>query len=294
MPCFSQEFSCGHGRLRVDVESAQPIDRVVQDMNFLNYRLADVTMEETATKDTPDVLWRQTVSGKTIRYEEGILTLDGAWEEGEVQKVLVSMLALQVEAAGQHPLHASAIYYQGKTVMFLGGESNSGKSMSQIEGAARGAEVVSTETVVTDDKGWAILGSKNIFLRQRAKGAERADKLSQDQGVAMFFGEAPPINIRTEPGDIDLVVMPDIDGNYDIVSAPLSRFEAEYQTYHCLMNYFGMHQLLAPGLVMPIIDTDALRQQRADFCHRFCERPYHIMRGKTPADILDEVEKLLG
>jgi len=177
--------------------------------------------------------------------------------------------------------------------MFLGGESNSGKSMSQIEGSRRGAEVVSTETVVTDERGWSMLGSKSIFLRKRAKGTERADKLSQDQGVALFFGQAPEVKIRTTPGDIDLVVMPDIDGNYDITSAPLSRFEAEYQTYHCLMNYLGLHQLLAPGLVMPIIDTPELRQRRADFCSRFCERPYHIMRGKTPSDILDEVEKLL-
>ena len=61
--------------------------------------------------------------------------------------------------------------------MFLGGEANSGKSMSQIEGSRRGGFVVSTETTVTDERGWAVMGSKSVFLRKRAKGTERVDKL---------------------------------------------------------------------------------------------------------------------
>jgi len=293
MACLTNEFSCGAGRLRVDVHGPEQATSVVDDMTFLSYRLADVAVEETVTRSAPDIVWRKDAKEKQVSYVEGILHLHGNWAEGEVQKVLVSMLALRVEEAGYHPFHASAIHYRGKTIMFLGGESNSGKSMSQIEGSRRGAEAVSTETVITDEKGIAVLGSKNIFLRKRAKGTERADKLSQDEGVNLFFGAAPDLKIRAEPSDIDLVVMPDIDGNYAITSAPLIRFEAEYQTYHCLMNYIGLHQLLAPGLVMPIIDTPVLRQRRADFCSTFCERPYHIIRGKTPQDILDEVEKLL-
>jgi hypothetical protein len=70
-------------------------------------------------------------------------------------------------------------------------------------------------------------------------------------------------------------------------------FEKEYQTYHSLMNYFGLHQLLAPGLPMPVIDTDDLRFKRADFCRRFTRRPYYIIRGRDPQVVLDEVERLL-
>jgi hypothetical protein len=219
--------------------------------------------------------------------------LSGAWEAGELQKILVSMLALRIEDAGLHAFHASAIRYRDRTVMFLGGESNSGKSMSQIEGSRRGARVVSTETVVTDDRGWVVMGSRNVFLRKRAKGTERADKPSQVQGITKFFDTTPEFVHEDKSHDIDLVILPDIDGNYDTLVTPLAPFEREYQTFHCLMNYFGLHQVLAPRLVMPIIDSDALRAKRADFCNRFCARPYYVIRGRNPQVVLDEVEQLL-
>jgi hypothetical protein len=59
------------------------------------------------------------------------------------------------------------------------------------------------------------------------------------------------------------------------------------------MDYLGLHQILAPGLPMPIIDSDELRLKRADFCHRFAERPYYIIRARDPQLLMDQVEKLL-
>lgn len=177
--------------------------------------------------------------------------------------------------------------------MFLSGESNHGKTMSQIEGCRRGGLVVSTETTVTDERGWAVMGSKNVFLRLRARGTERADKPDQDQGVAKFFDEVPEFVNYDEPTNVDLVIVPSIDGNFDTTVAEMIPFEKEYQTYHSLMNYLGLHELLAPGLPMPNIDNDALRAKRADFCHRFARRPYYLIRAKTPQLVLDEVERLL-
>jgi hypothetical protein len=60
------------------------------------------------------------------------------------------------------------------------------------------------------------------------------------------------------------------------------------------MNYFGLNQLLALGLPMPIIDTDELRVRRADFVSRFAQRPYYLIRGRTPQIVFDEVERLQG
>ena len=290
---LKQEMSCGRGRLRIDVHGPNPLDRVVNDMTFLDYRLANVKIEPVVTREVPDIVWQQDAPQKDIQYHNQTLNLFGEWAEGELQKILVSMLAMRIENAGCHPFHASAIRYRDRTVMFLGGESNSGKSMSQIEGSRRGARVVSTETVVTDEKGWVVMGSRNVFLRKRAKGTERADKPSQDQGIAKFFDATPEFVHEDKTCDVDLVILPDIDGNYDTLVTPLSQFEKEYQTFHCLMNYFGMHQLLAPRLIMPIIDTDALRKKRADFCSRFCQRPYLFIRGGNPQVILDEVERCL-
>jgi hypothetical protein len=289
---LTEEYSSGDARLRFDVHGQEPVEHVLEEMSFLNYRLASVQISPESRAQKPDIIWNQEAAAKDIRYEQKQLILDGNWEQGEIQKIVVSMLALEMEKTGLHPFHASAIRYSGRTIMFLGGESNHGKTMSQIEGCRRGGKIISTETTVTDERGWAVMGSKNVFLRQRSRGTERSDIPSQDQGVKKFFGETPEFALYEEPSDIDLVILPSIDGNYDTAVSEMSRFEREYQTYHSLMGYFGLNQLLCQSLVMPIIDTDALRKKRADFCHRFCARAFYLIRAKNPQTMLGEVDKL--
>ena len=82
----------------------------------------------------------------------------------------MTMLALRLESVGLHPFHASAVRYRDKTVLFLGGESNHGKSMGQIEACRRGALLVSTETTVIDEDGRVVDGSKRPFLKKRNVG----------------------------------------------------------------------------------------------------------------------------
>jgi len=288
-----EELSSSEARLRVDVHGTRPVDHVLNEMTYLSYRLASVQVHAEVTEETPGVIWYQDADQKSIDYRDNTLILEGEWYQGELQKILVSMLALRMEEAGLHPFHSSAIRYRDRSILFLGGEENHGKSMSQIEGSKRGGMVISTETTVTDDRGWAVMGSKEVFLRMRAKGTERADKPNQDQGVAKFFDNVPQFVPYYEPTDIDLVILPAIDGNFDTLVAELNRFEKEYQTYHSLMNYLGLHQILAPGLPMPIVDYHELRLQRAEFCHSFTERRYYMVRGRNPQVVLDEVERLL-
>jgi hypothetical protein len=295
MNIFSEEMVSGDGVVRIDVVGGEKRAHVLEEMTFLNYRLADVKLRSEITKQKPDIVWNVEVPQKAIRYDGAQLTLDGAWEQGELNKIVVSMLALEMEKVGLHPFHSSAVRYKNRTILFLGGESNHGKSMSQIEGCRRGGLLVSTETTVTDERGWAVMGSKNVYLRMRAKGTERADLPNQDEGVAKFFSENPPYINYDEPTNIDLVIMPGIDGHFDTKVVQMNRFEREYQTFHSLMNYFGLNQLLSsPGIVMPIIDTDALRAKRGDFCSRFAaDRPYFMIRAKTPQILFDEIEKLM-
>jgi hypothetical protein len=293
---FSRELTSGSAALRVDVEGAGSRDGVLRDTTFLSYRLADVRAHEQSSKARADVLWRPGAAPKAIAYRDGQLVLDGQWAEGELNKVLVSMLALQMEQAGLHPFHSSGVRYGDRTILFLGGESNHGKTMSQIEGCRRGGLVVSTETTVTDEDGTVVMGSKEVFLRLRAKGTERSDIPDQDEGVAKFWDETPEFVPFDEPSDVDLVVMPGIDGNFATKVAPMIAFECEYQTFHSLMNYFGLNNLLAPGgITMPIVDTDELRARRGAFCSRFAAgRPYFMVRAATPQLLFDEVERLLA
>jgi len=172
---LSEEMSAGTARLRVDVHGSEPRLHVLEDMSFLNYRLADVRISPEVLLAEPDIVWNQS-GDKAITYDGRVMHFAGPWPAGPIQKVIVTMLALRMEAVGLHPFHSSAVHYRRQTVLFLGGESNHGKSMGQIEACRRGGLLVSTETTVIDEAGVAIMGSKSVFLKKRTEGTERADK----------------------------------------------------------------------------------------------------------------------
>jgi hypothetical protein len=295
MNLFSEQISSDKAILRFDVVGGPERTCIVEDDTFLNYRLASVKVSQIITKERPDIIWNIEKPVKNIIYTDGQLILDGFWEEGELNKIMVTMLANEMDKIGLHPFHSSSVRYKGKTILLLGGENNHGKSMSQLEGCRRGGQIFSTETTVTDDDGLALFGSKNTYIRKRAKGTERSDLPNQDEGVLKFWDKEPEISHYNEHTKIDLVIMPGIDGHFDTKVVPMNQFERCYQTYHSLMNFFGLNQLLSPdGLVMPIVDTDERRQERGKFVSRFAENiPYYMIRAKTPQIVFDEIDKLL-
>jgi hypothetical protein len=288
----SEEMSAASARLRVDVFGGPPREHVLDDLTFLDYRLGKVRISPEVTLAVPDIVWDQD-GDRAIAYDGRVMHLTGPWPAGPIQKVVVAMLALRMEATGLHPFHASAVRYRDRTVMFLGGESNHGKSMGQIEACRRGALLVSTETTVVDEDGGVVLGSKEPFLKKRTEGTERADKAAPDRGVAKFFGELPGWTIYDEPTAVDLVVVPAIDGNFDPSVTEMIPFERQFQTLHSLQNYLLLNELLAVGQPMPLVDTDALRTARAAFVARFAERPYFFVRAATPQVLLDEVDRFV-
>ena len=289
---LSEEMSAGTARLRVDVHGSEPLEHVLEDMNFLNYRLADVRIAPAVTLAEPDIIWRQD-GDKAIAYDGRVMHFTGPWPAGPIQKVIVTMLALRMEAVGLHPFHSSAVRYRDQTVLFLGGESNHGKSMGQIEACRRGGLLVSTETTVIDEDGVVIMGSKSVFLKKRTEGTERADKAAPERGVQKFFGDMPTWKQHDEPTNVDVVIVPAIDGNFDAGTAPMIPFERQFQTLHSLQNYFLTNELLAAGWPMPVVDTDPLRKARAAFVERFAERPFYFIRAATPQVLLDEVDKVI-
>jgi hypothetical protein len=291
-PRLSEELVCGTARLRIDVFGDAPRDHVLEDMNFLNYRLADVHHAAQVTLPEADIIW-QMDGDKAIAYDGRRMTFTGGWPAGPLQKVVVAMFALRMEAAGLHPFHASAVRYRDRTIMFLGGESNHGKSMGQIEACRRGGLLVSTETTVVDEDGTAVMGSKDVFIKKRAEGTERADKAAPNRGVEIFFGDMPSWEAYESPTNVDVVIVPAIDGNYDPSLVEMIPFERQFQTLHSLQNYFLLNELLAPGWPMPIIDNEALRLARAAFVARFAERPYYFVRAANPQVLMDEVDRIL-
>jgi hypothetical protein len=289
---LTEEMSAGPARLRVDVYGGEPRAHVLEDLNFLNYRLADVRISPEVTLSEPDIVWHQE-GDKAISYDGRVMHFRGPWPAGPIQKVVVTMLALRMEAVGLHPFHAAAVRYRDRTVMFLGGESNHGKSMGQLEACRRGAMLVSTETTVVDENGWAVVGSKEPFIKKRTEGTERADKAAPDRGVQKFFGEMPTWEVYLDPSNVDVVVVPAIDGNFDPSCAAMIPFERQFQTFHSLQNYFLLNELLAADLPMPVVDTEPLRQARARWVTHFTDRPYYFVRAATPQVLMDEVDKVL-
>lgn len=297
MSTFSEQISSNKAVLRFDVIGGPERTAVAEDMSFLNYRLGSVEVSHEITKEKPDIVWYYDEAVKTIRYENGQLILTSFWEEGELNKIMVSMLANEMDKVGLHPFHSSSVIYKGHGILLVGGENNHGKSMTQLEGCHRGAEIFSTETTVMDhETGVALYGSKNIYVRKRAKGTERSDLADQDEGVKMFFGDEPEMPMCYEPKQMDLAVMPCIDGWFKTDVKKMGQFEASYQSYHSMMNFFGLNQLLCGkfGLAMPIVDTDERRQDRAAFCAKYAAgRPYYMIRAKSPQLVFDEIDKLM-
>jgi len=292
---LSEEMSAGSARIRVDVIGPEVPEHALHNMDFMNYRLADVTLHPEVTLGDPDLLWDKAASEKSVSWDGRMMRFNGDWAEGPLQKAIVTVLALRMEAKGLHPFHSAAVRYRGKTVLLLGGESNHGKSMSQLEANRRGAGLISTETTVIDESGTAVMGSKTVFIKTRAKGTERADKAAPERGAQKFFGdEMPTWEEYLEPSNVDIVVVPAIDGNFDPTMTEMMEFEKQFQTFHSLQNYFLTNELLAPGHIMPLTDTEALRAARAEFVQGFCaDRPFHFIRAATPQALMDEADKVI-
>jgi hypothetical protein len=288
---LSEQFSAGPAQLRVDVYGA-PREHVLDDLTFLNYRLADVEISPNVTVERPDIVWNQD-GPKSVSYDGHAMAFTGDWPAGPLQKAIVTMLTLRMEALGLHPFHSAAVTYKGKTILILGGESNHGKSMCLIEAGRRGAVQVASETSVIDEDGVVVKGSREPFLTKRTEGTERADKAAPNRGVEKFFGEMPTWEITSEPAEIDIVLVPAIDGNFDPSITELIPFERQFQAFHSLQNYLLTNELLAPGHVMPMVDNDELRAKRADFLDSFCTRPFYFVRGANPQAVMDELERVL-
>jgi hypothetical protein len=83
------------------------------------------------SKKEPDIIWNIEKSPKAVVFQDGKLILDGDWNEGELNKIIVSMLAMEMDNIGLHPFHSSCVRYKDKTILLLGSETNHGKSMGR-------------------------------------------------------------------------------------------------------------------------------------------------------------------
>ena len=222
------------------------------------------------------------------------MTLTGPWPAGPIQKVVVALLALRMEAAGLHPFHASAVRYRDRTVMFLGGESNHGKSMGQIEACRRGALLVSTETTVIDEAGAAVHGlARSRSSRSAPRAPSAPTRRRPSAAWPKFFGTMPSWELYHEPSPVDVVVVPAIDGNFDPSLAADDPVRAPVPDAPLAPELLPAQRAAGARLADADRRPDALRAARAGFVARFCERPFYFVRAATPQVLMDEVDRVL-
>ncbi len=294
-----EEIGFNDIRVRLDRYTSERSETsIIKSPIWLNYRFGNVKFFEDLKKDRPDLVWyADRGDNKSINYDRAreSLVLIGDWKAGEIQKLVLALLVKELGKNDLFLFHGSVVRYRGLNVMFMTGEENHGKTMCLMESARRGGKIISCEGSVLDRDGHILQGTSDVFLNVRLEGTERSDKPPQE-GWKIFFDSLPEFKrVEGKIGDVDLVVLPSIDGHFDTVVAKLGQFEKEYQTFSCLsLSYFLSHELISSKIPTPIIEDWDLRLKRASFTSSFVlKRPYFLVRAKNPQIILDEVDNII-
>jgi len=296
----TEELGYNNVKLRLDRYTLERDEsKIIKDPVFLEYRVGEIVQFSNFKKENPNLLWYCIEDSKKIidfDQEQDRIILTGKWNLGEIQKIVLALLAKEMQKQDMFLFHGSAVRYNGKNILFMTGENNHGKTMTLIESALRGAEIIAGEGVVIDNEQGVVTGSHEVFLHKRVKGTERADIAESQTGWKVFFKHLPQFKrVEGKIGKINLIVLPSIDGNFDTKVTKLGQFESEYQTFSCLsQSYFLAHQILVSGIPMPNIDTKELRLKRAAFCTDcFYKIPYYLIMAKNPQILFDQVEVIL-
>jgi len=292
----AREYQVVNVRLRLDVIS-ESMENPIEDLSFLQYRLAGVEEAPDIKLEKPDIIWYLDTKSVDITYnnEDKTLTLYGRLPTGDVLKLMLAMLVRKLQEKGIYNFHASAVNYLGRNIMFMAGEENHGKTMGLIEAVRRGGSIIGAESVLVDENLNILKGTKEVFLTRRVRGTERTDLPPAHHGVWKFFDKLPEWRWIENPGKLDLIILPDIDGHYDTFVTKLETYEKMYQTFICLTEtFFMMHYMLSSNKPFPIMDYKELRERRLSFVRKIADTlDIYLIRAKTPQILIDEIEKIL-
>jgi hypothetical protein len=294
---YSEEIKILDNYLRIDVYSESPINYVFEDDIWLNYRLANAEIRKQPTKQKADLIWLKDIKEKNLLYNGETLFLFGEWYTGEIQRLIVVLAAKELEKNDIFPLHSTAFHYKNFNILLLSGEQNHGKTMTLIEALYRKAEMISGETTLVNYKGNILGGSRDLFLKTRPKGTERSDLPPDIGGWKKFFPNLPEIRMHSlsDRDAFDLVILPDIDGNFDTQVSKIEEFEKQLQIFVSItMSFFIPHHLISSGIPVPLVNDIKSQNKRADFAKNFSKNlDFYAIRGANPKIIMDEIENVI-
>jgi len=291
-----REFETAGVRLRIDIISKSQED-LIGDLSFIQYRLGGLKEVQDTKEPQPDIIWYADTEKIDISYNPNgkVLMLYGQLPPGDIQKLMLAMLVRKLQEHGIYNFHSTAVNYKGKNILFMAGEENHGKTMSLIEAIRRGGTIIGTESVLVNENLEVVEGSRDVFITKRVKGTERSDLPPATHGVWKFFDELPEWKWVEEFGKLNLIIIPDIDGNFDTFVTKLDTYEKMYQTFICLTEtYFMAHYMLSSKRPFPLIDYQELRERRLKFVKKVAdELDIYLIRAKNPQIIMDEIEKII-
>ena len=76
---YQEQIASGPALIRIQVQTAEPIEWVLDDTTFLDYRLGKVERSHAITSDKIDLLWDREVAQKTVHFRADQLLLTGNW-----------------------------------------------------------------------------------------------------------------------------------------------------------------------------------------------------------------------
>ena len=94
----------------------------------------------------------------------------------------------------------------------------------------------------------------------------------------------PTWEIHTEPSNVDVVIVPAIDGNFDPSCAEMIPFERQFQTFHSRPELLPAQRAARARASRCRSSTPTRSARRGPISsQRFAERPYFFVRAATPA-----------
>ena len=234
---LSEEMSAGTARLRVDVYGSEPREHVLDDLTFLNYRLADVRISPEVTLAEPDIIWQQD-GDKAIRYDGRVMRFTGPWPAGPSRRSSSRCSRFGWRRWGCIPPTARpSIIAAGPCSSWAASPTTArawATSKRAFAARSRSRPRPRSSTRVATPSPAPRTPSSGSAPRAPS-GPTRPPP---NKGVEKFWGEMPTWGMYRGTPNIDLVIVPAIDGNFDPATNELIPFERQFQFLHSLQNYF--------------------------------------------------------
>ena len=285
---------CGPARIRIDVFGGEPREHVLEDMNFMNYRLADVEIAGSVSLPQADIVW-QAEGEKSVAYDgrldRHLHRAVGGRPDPEDDRGHACAAPGSARAGTRSTRRPCATRARRSCSWAASRTTASRWASSRPIAAARCSCRPRRRSSTT--AAWPRWAARTSISRSAPRARSGRTRPRQTWAWPSSSARCPPGTCIAGPSNVDVVIVPAIDGNFDPSVNEMIPFERQFQTLHSLQNYFLLNELLAPGCRCRCSTARRCATREPQFVERFSERPYFFIRAANPQVLMDEVEKVI-